>query len=104
MAASRLQLQETKTANRSRPTRAHSNARPGDPALLARFNPDDEAAEAAIRLYTNKAGRIVASLFDQALAHAATAMPAPDLGLSLVFNPEWQAPRKRGPGEPRLAT
>ncbi|MEW5988981.1 MAG: hypothetical protein AB1791_20340, partial [Chloroflexota bacterium] len=56
----------------------------------ATWNEAEQAAEGAIRLYDNEAGRAIGSLLQQFLADAAAGRPVPDVGLSLVFWPTWK--------------
>jgi hypothetical protein len=58
--------------------------------VTATWNPEEQSADATIRLYDNPAGDIVAALFDQVLADAQAGEPIPDVGLSLVFYPRWK--------------
>jgi hypothetical protein len=71
----------------------------------AAWNPTDEAVDATLTLYLNPAGEIVRDLFDQVLRDQAEGVPMPDVGLSLVFWPEWASqPDDVGAGAPACLT
>jgi hypothetical protein len=66
----------------------------------AAWNEADQAAEGTIRLLDTAAGRLVDDLFTQLLADAQAGTPMPDLGLSLVFWPEWAPTGAASDGDP----
>ena len=54
------------------------------------WNAETLSADGVIRLYAMPAGELMRELFDQILADGAAQQPTPDVGLSLVFWPEWE--------------
>jgi hypothetical protein len=58
--------------------------------VAAEWNDDAQGIDAAITLYETPAGQLVEQLFSDLLADAAAGRPTPDVGLSLVFWPNWQ--------------
>jgi hypothetical protein len=54
------------------------------------WNDSTRSADGTIRLYPNAAGNIVTNLFDAILQDAQAGEPIPNVGLSLVFWPNWK--------------
>lgn len=62
-----------------------------------------QAVEGEIRLYNTPDSSVLAALLDEVLADRQEGQPVPDIGLSLVFWPEW-APRQEGQAEQRIVS
>lgn len=60
-----------------------------------------QSVEGKIRLYNTPDAALLAALLDEVLADRQEGLPIPDIGLSLVFWPEW-APNQEGQDEQRI--
>jgi hypothetical protein len=58
----------------------------------AGFDPADKAVVGNIRLYDTPAGRVMGELLGEILQDQASGGAVPDVGLSIVFWPEWETP------------
>jgi hypothetical protein len=59
------------------------------------FNPGSNSVEGTLRYYDTEANRAIANVFREITQAAAAGEPAPDVGVSIVFYPQWDQNDKK---------